>query len=470
MALNGIFYGTTTNERVKPKIEWSAVQNTAGNYSDVTATLYYSRTNNTSDVTAGAWVGSITINGNTKQESKRLSIAYNSNTLAITHTVRVYHDDYGAKTLTVSATGGISISSMKETYISATITLNTIPRAAGVSAVNGDIGSRVTVVVDRKSTAYTHSLAYTFGKLSGYIKSDGTVTAAEEKMTAATVNFLLPDSFYAQIPDDPDGVCTLTCRTYSGNTLIGSSTVAFTATANRALCAPEVVGTVEDINPKTLALTGDPSVLVANKSTAQCTIAATAKNGASITGKTIAGAPVTEDTCRIENVPQGSILFAATDSRGYPGQDVKTPVFVPYLPLTCEPEVRRVDPTGGNGTLTLKGRCYRGSFGLSENGLTVTYQVGESQPVTVEVPVADDHSYHLTLTLTGLDYTKAYPVTVSANDALCQVTKQLTVQKGIPVFDWGEEDFAFHVPVSLPALTVGGKALEEVIRTIIQGG
>ena len=106
MALNGTFYGTTTNERVKPKIVWSAVQNTEGNYSDVTATLYYSRTN-TGYETAGLFEGSITIGGDTKTESRNISVTYNSNTQAITHTARVYHDSYGAKSLTVSASGRI---------------------------------------------------------------------------------------------------------------------------------------------------------------------------------------------------------------------------------------------------------------------------------------------------------------------------------------------------------------------------
>lgn len=465
MALSGTFYGTTTNAKVKPRIVWSAVQNTAGNYSDVTATLSYSRTN-TGYTTAGLWAGSITINGTTKSESRNISVTYNSNTQAITATVRVYHDDYGEKSLTISATGSIGVSSVTATSISATVTLDTIARVSSVSAVNGDIGSRVTVVVDRKNAAFTHSLSYAFGAEKGYIKSDGTVTSAEQKITAAAINFLLPESFYAQIPDDPSGVCTLTCRTYNGTTLIGTATATFTVTANRTLCAPTVAASVEDVNAATVALTGDSSVLVAGQSDALCVITATAKNGASIVKKTAAGVAITGDTHTIEGIGQGSILFTATDSRGYSGQDVKTPVFVPYVSLTCDPTVRRTDPTGGNAVLTLQGRCYRGGFGVSENALTVIYQVGNADPVTVEVPVADDHSYKLTLTLTGLDYTKAYPVTVSANDALSEVTKTLTVQKGIPVFDWGENDFQFHVPVSVPSLTVGGKDLYD----IIQGG
>ena len=58
MALNGIFYGTTNNSKVKPCIQWSAVQNLKGNYSDVTATLCYSRTNK-GYTTMGTWEGSL---------------------------------------------------------------------------------------------------------------------------------------------------------------------------------------------------------------------------------------------------------------------------------------------------------------------------------------------------------------------------------------------------------------------------
>lgn len=449
MALNGTFYGTTSNAKVKPKIEWSAVQDIAGNWSDVTATLYYSRTN-TGYTTAGKWEGSITINGTAKSESRNLSITYDSNTQAITNTVRVYHDDYGAKTLTISASGGIAVSSMTATTISASITLDTIPRAATLSvrSVNWEIGSPVTIAVDLKSTAFTHSLAYSFGGESGYIKANGAVTSKEEKMTDTTVKFLLPESFYTQIPDDPDGVCTLTCRTYNGSTLIGSNTATFRAIANRTLCTPQVLGSVQDVNPDTVALTGNSAVLVAGQSTALCTITANAKNGASITKKSVAGQTVTGNICTIKNIPQSSIVFSATDSRGYSSQDVKNPVFVPYVPLTCDPEVRRTHPTGGNAALTLKGQCYRGGFGAGENSLTVTYQVGEKEPVTVAPTLAEDHSYNLAVTLTELDYTMSYPVTVTAKDALSTVTKQLTVQKGIPVFDWGERDFAFHVPVT----------------------
>ena len=51
-----------------------------------------------------------------------------------------------------------------------------------------------------------------------------------------------------------------------------------------------------------------------------------------------------------------------------------------------------------------------------------------------------------------------------ASEAMA-VTADVTVRKGLPVFDWGETDFRFHVPVDLPALTIGGIPLADYIRT-----
>ena len=37
----------------------------------------------------------------------------------------------------------------------------------------------------------------------------------------------VPTSFYDEIPNNSYGVCTITCKTYSGNTLIGTKTTTF---------------------------------------------------------------------------------------------------------------------------------------------------------------------------------------------------------------------------------------------------
>ena len=48
------------------------------------------------------------------------------------------------------------------------------------------------------------------------------------------------------------------------------------------------------------------------------------------------------------------------------------------------------------------------------------------------------------------------------------VTQTMTLPRGIPVFDWGEGDFQFHVRVDVPELTVNGEPLADYIRRIIE--
>ena len=465
MALSGTFSGTTANSRIKPTITWSAVQSAAGNYSDITATLTYSRTNK-GYTTNGTWSGSITIGGKTFSGKKYITITYQSDTVAMTATARVSHDAYGALSLTISASGGISGTSLDSTTISRQVTLDTIARASSVSAANAAIGSCATVVIARKNDSFTHTVAYSFGSLSGYINGAGEPVDAAEKFSALTVNFLLPDSFYDQIPAAPSGLCRLTCRTYSGSALIGQSTANFTVTADPAVCGPTVTGTVVDENPATLALTGDSGKFVRYLSSALCTVQAFARCGATVTEIKVDDVVITGNVHRLAQVEKPTLQLQVTDSRGYTASAVLTLPLVPYRILTNNAVIRRTDPTSGGAVLKLSGDGYGGSFGAKDNILTASYAVAGAQPVPVTLTVGADEKYNLEVPLQGLDYTRSHSLTVTVADSAMTVTKMLTLNKGTPVFDWGAEDFQFHVPVDLPALTVAGQPLADYIRAV----
>ena len=468
MALSGIFYGTTSNPRLKPQIVWSAVQSPEGNYSDVTASLQYTRSNS-GYTTGGTWTGTLTIGEETVQDTLYMEITYGNVTTVLTHTARIYHDDNGEKSITISATGGITYpaeASLKTTTISQSVTLDTILTASAISASDGNIGSCATVVVNKKASAFTHSLAYEFGSLSGYINASGQPVEEEEIFPETVVNFFLPESFYGEIPDSKTGICTVICRTYSGDRVIGEKTTQFTVTASEVLCAPEVTLTVTDCNEATISLTGDSAVLVRKASDALCVLSAQGKNGATILQKQIAGQPV-EDFLVLSGVDSPTISAFVTDSRGYKTEITSTPKTVPYVALTGNASVKRLDPTGDKALLTLEGQCFRGSFGQAENSLTVTVTVPAlSQSFTLSPELREDNSYYLTLELSGLDYTRSYSVTVTAQDRLSRVDKTLTVHRGVPVFDWGEGDFAFHVPVSVPELLINGKTLAQWLKEV----
>lgn len=337
-----------------------------------------------------------------------------------------------------------------------TMTLATIPRASTIGATDANIGATSMIAVNRKSSAYTHSIQYVFGSLSGYVTSSGGVSTEEQKFTNASIAFAVPTSFYTQIPNAKAGTCTLIIRTYSGASQIGDAqSCTFTATAAEASCRPTVSGTVVDSNDTTKALTGDTSKLVRYYSTALCTIAATAKNSATISSKAIGGAAVSGDTRSIPNVENGSVAFSGTDSRGYSSSVTVNATMVPYVKLTNNSTGTRTDPTSGNAALNLNGSYYNGSFGAVYNTLEVKYRIGSGGYISV-TPTISENTYSASVPLADLDYTQAYNVEIVVTDKLASVSKNVTIGKGVPVFDWGESDMNINVPLTVPSMTVGG--------------
>lgn len=215
MALSGTITGSTSNQYIDSKIIWSATQSISGNYSTVTATLYYSR-NNSGYTTRGTWTGSITINGvTTTGDSKYITITEDSNTVAMTCTQKVNHNADGTKTITISASGKISGTTLESTSLSKSITLNTIPRASSfsLSTSSVNVGSTITANISRASSSFTHTVEW-------YINSSYKTTY---EGVGTSKSFTIPTSWYNAMPSSTS--CTAYCRvtTYNGGTKIGSS-------------------------------------------------------------------------------------------------------------------------------------------------------------------------------------------------------------------------------------------------------
>lgn len=415
------------------------------------------------------------VSGAYRPNAPQYSIAQNGSITLASGSATVEHGSDGTLEMAVA----FSISVYKTDYTPGdiavtgkTMTLTAIARAATVGATDANIGSVSAVTISRRDAGYTASVQYSFGSLSGYLTADGGVSSSEIKLSAASIAWKIPESFYAEIPNAKSGVCTLTCKTYSGNTQIGSAqTASITVTASQSLCAPKVTGSVEDVNEETLALTGDSSRLVRFYSTARCTIFAEAVNGADITAKSVNGAAIEETTLDIANVETSVFAFSATDSRGYTTRVEKTAKLVRYRKLTNNATIERTDPTSGKAILTVRGEYFNGSFGAADNTLTLTYKIGYSGEEIEFMPtLTESGGYSAEVEVSGLTYSQSHTVTVAVSDALMRVEKKLTVKKGLPVFDWGESDFRFHVPVDIQgALTVDGAQAAGIVAEGTKG-
>lgn len=444
-------------ESNKSTVKITSVQVHSGSYSGYT---YYLdgvvKVNGTVIFSMDSTVGdyAVTVNGTGSWYSVKKSGA------TATGSVDIPHDTDGSKTIRIevagknwqgcrfyTVAGGSAGGSGWRAEGYKDVALTTIPRASTIGATDANIGATSMIAITKKASAYTHSIRYSFGKLSGYITRSGGISASEVKLSERSIAWSVPTSFYAQIPTAKSGKCTLTCTTYSGATKIGDAqTCEITLTAAESACAPDVSGTMVDSNAKTIALTGSEGKLIRYHSTALCTIAASAKNSASITAKQI-GSVVLEsgNTRSVYNVESGGITFYATDSRGYTASARVELPLVPYIKLTNNAVAFRSDPTSGAAVLRFSGAYYNGSFGSKSNSLTLKYKIGSGAEHTV-TPTISGNSYSAEVALTDMDYTKSYSVTVTAADALETVAKTVPLLQGIPVFDWGANDFVFNKP------------------------
>lgn len=400
-----------------------------------------------------------TIASRDRYNSSQITLGTYSSVTLLSGSYTADHASDGSRTLNIAF--GIDMASASYTPgpLSGTgkMDLTAIPRASSIGAADAYVGAVSSVVVTKKSNSYTHSIAYAFGSLSGYIQADGSTSNTEVKFSESTVAFVIPAAFYNQIPNAKTGTCKLTCKTYSGSTQIGDAqTASFTVRTDPAVCAPSLSGAVEDVNAATLALTGDASRFVRYFSNALCTITASAKNGASLKEKRIGGTAVSENTRTISAIETNKIVFEATDSRGYTESLTKNIDLVAYIKLTNNAACTRDDATSGKATLKLTGNYFAGSFGSAANALTARYRIDGGDWITVSDITVSGGTYSATVALTGLDYQQTHTVDVQVSDKLMDITKSIPVKKGIPQFDWGEHNFAFHVPVTLTtALGIG---------------
>lgn len=451
MAYDGSFlssgwHSTTHGDYVYLSFEWCITDTSIDNNK---STIYWQLVATRAKDNAG-WVEAggfkVVIDGDTVYNiSTNTRTRLYKGTIITSGTKTFTHNADGTRSFSVQIQGGIYNYAVNVTG-SKTFALETIPRASSISCTTANIESNPTITINRASSSFTHTITYKFGTLTG--------TVANKTSATTITNWKIPPEFYSQIPNAKTGEGTLTCTTYNGSTQIGSPTTCkLSVTTDEAKCKPTVSGTVVDKNAATIAVTGNKNILVRYRSTALCTINATLnKNAGKISLKTINNVSVTGSTLEIPNVDTNTFDFYAKDSREYHNSDkVSKPTsqFIQYIPLTNDATIYRDEPTSGKATLKIEGNYFKGNFGAVDNTLTVKYRKEGDTNYTPVTATISGNKYSATVSLTELDYTKTFNFEVVVTDKLTTISKPLTLPKGIPVFDWGENDFNFNVPVKI---------------------
>ena len=399
-----------------------------------------------SSSTSKSW--SVTVNGSNYSGTDTVGVSNGATKTLASGSTTIAHNADGTKTFSFSFSQQFDISYSGVGWIgtksgSGSGTLTTIPRTSSVSSTSANIGENITISISRASSSFTHTLSYSFCKLSGTIAT---------KTSSTSVSWTLPTTFYAQIPNSKSSWGTITCDTYSGSTKIGSSSCRFNVYVKESTNKPGISATVVDVNDTTKALTGDENKLIRYYSKAKFELTASPKNSATITtrsvfynGTTYKGGSGNSWIANFSEVVSGSYRFSVIDSRGLSNTTTINKTLIEYVKLTCYMSVTNPTATG-ECTITISGNYFNGSFGSTNNTLSVQYKMDDGEWIDTTATLSNN-TYEASVTITGMDYTRAYSIYARAIDKLATVETPVKYVKAKPIFDWGSDDFHFHVPV-----------------------
>ena len=350
----------------------------------------------------------------------------------------VPHKSDGTQSISYEASivTGTSVGTLHPT---GSATLETIPRASSITVNDANIGSATNIVINKASSGFTTTLWY---KATGQSSWSQIVDRTSNQVYGWTV----PTSFYSLIPNSKTISCEFYAETYSGDTLIGTSstTATFTATGNPVINSFTLI----DTNSTTIALTGDSSKMIRYASNVRATISASGQNSATISSIKVNGTTASSGIVNFNAASTNSFNVVVTDSRGYTTSQTKTMTMVDYIPLTLNATIKRNTPVDGKINIEFNGNYFNGSFGSQSNTLTIQYRSIEKGGSWENVQwnnltaTLNNNAYSGTGQLSNYDYTKQYEFQIRAVDKVQTKTIEgISIAKGQPIFNWRDGYF-----------------------------
>lgn len=240
-------------------------QNIAGNYSSVRVTAYL-HTNGYASLWGVSADATITINGGGAIEHPSINIGTNSALQIWDHTYNIGHNDDGYKTVGIMLSVGINVAGYGSAMVAFDLPLPTIPRASSGSVTSGDLGTPVKISIDRKVSAFKHTLRYDWNGITGTIASN----------VDTSYSWTLPLDFASSIPNATSSWGRVFIDTYNGSTKIGTKEATFTANVPASVKPTLASVTLADTNTAVKNLLNTANTFVQVLSNVQVTF-----NGAS---------------------------------------------------------------------------------------------------------------------------------------------------------------------------------------------
>lgn len=438
-------------------VTYTTTQNVSANTSTITCGMYVTSPSSSYDIgpwtdSDGSYVGttSLTFDGSIPNFK-------GTRTLASNKTFTVNHNPDGTGSATIYWKWGVNSSwgRVQKPSGSFTITLPTIPRQATLTAApnfndEGNPAITYSNLAGNNVTTLQACIASNDGKTIyvPYRDISKTGTSYTFNLTTAERNALRNAT-----PNSNTLKVNFYVKTVLNETTYYSS---LTKTLTITNANPTLSPVVEDRGSVSTTLTGDKNKIIKNYNNVYVATGAVSLKGATIKSQkvTCGGQTISAASGTFYYVDNATFVFTVTDSRGNTTTKTVTKTLIPYVALTCNISDNKPN-TEGAMTVKCSGNYYDGSFGAVTNTLTVQYRYkikgGSYSDWTGMTATKSGNTYTATASLTGLDYKTNYVFQTRAIDKISTsgVNSIEYSVRTTPVFDWGENDFAFHVPVTI---------------------
>nr|DAR06676.1 MAG TPA: protein of unknown function DUF859 [Caudoviricetes sp.] len=295
----------------------------------------------------------------------------------------------------------------------------------------GDIGSTITIHMNRHSDKFTHTVRYSFYDLNGTIATN----------VASNCTWTIPESFYSKMPNLNSSWGTIYADTYNGSTKIGTKSVKFTCNVANANPTIDKID-YYDSSKKTTDITEDNQIIIRNNSNLEFKLtnlialkyATLSKVEVLLNGitksATLSGSSVPSQIINFGIVNSSSNLTASIsviDSRGNKTSYSKDITIVDWVQPSAIINCQRENNFYSTTYLTVDGNI---SSINDKNAMTIQYQYKKTTDT--------DYSSLKTIqgnTQTSFDIDNKYSwnVRVIISDKLASTSYNLFIDKGIPI-------------------------------------
>lgn len=381
-----------------------------------------------------------------RYSAPQISIGTYSSVTLLSGTTTVAHNTDGKKSMSVKFTLDMASAAWTPGPMTgtATMTLTDIPRQATITSAPD--------FTDEDNPTVKWSNPAGGSVQLGIFNGSFTPLADYRSASGSSYTFQLTQQEREAMRKVDTTKNTAQVRFYIKNTAGGQTFITFTTrTLTIKNPAPTLAPSVEDVNPTTLALTGDSGTLVKGYSNAKVTTGAKAVKQATLKSqKVTCGKKTLTGDGTIEAVESGTFSIEATDSRGNTTKQTVTKTLINYFPPTCAIQPGSPDILG-RFTLKAAGVVFSESFGSVKNAVALQYRYrvkGElSWPDWQSMSVSGEQNYTATASLSGLDPHATYEFQVRATDKLATTESAVKVINTIPMarIKDGTIDFGFTI-------------------------